>query len=171
MTKEETKKKKSTAKKTATKKTPQKSTTKSVKEVKVASEVIETEPTTPKEVKRPSKKEIKDAKMVEKKAQINEKKKLEDQIDALVKEKKATKDKAKKKELSKEINDLKIKRNNIGKRDTYLSDVRKEMHLVRWPSKEEVIKYSIACLIFVLFFALFFYGIDALFALVKDLID
>ena len=171
MTKEETKKKKSTAKKSAAKKTPQKKATKSVKEVKVETEVIASETTTPKEVKRPSKQEIKDAKMVEKKAILNEKKKLEDQIDALVKEKKETKDKLKKKELSKEIDDLKRKRNNIGKRDTYLSDVRKEMRLVRWPSKEEVVKYSIACLIFVLYFALFFYGIDALFALVKDLID
>lgn len=88
-----------------------------------------------------------------------------------MKEKKETKDKATKKKLSKEIKDLKIKRKEIGKKDTYLSDVRKEMRLVRWPSKEEVVKYSIACLIFVLFFALFFYGIDALFALVKDLID
>ena len=35
---------------------------------------------------------------------------------------------------------------------------------------EELVKYSLAGLIFVAFFALFFFGLDALFALVKDLI-
>ena len=45
------------------------------------------------------------------------------------------------------------------------------MRLVRWPKKEEIAKYAIASLIFVLFFALFFYGIDALFALVKGWIS
>ena len=89
----------------------------------------------------------------------------------LVEEKKATKDKARKKELKKEIKNEKIKLSRIGKKDTFLSDVRAEMRLVRWPSAKEVFKYSVACLIFVAFFALFFYGIDFLFALVKDLID
>ena len=43
----------------------------------------------------------------------------------------------------------------------------KEMKLVRWPKKEEVIKYTIATLVFVIFFALFFAGLDLLSALVK----
>ena len=62
-------------------------------------------------------------------------------------------------------------RKEIGKKDTYIRDVKKEMSMVRWPSAKEVIKYSIASLVFVAFFALFFYGIDAIFALVKDLIS
>ncbi|MCH5167906.1 MAG: preprotein translocase subunit SecE [Erysipelotrichales bacterium] len=64
-----------------------------------------------------------------------------------------------------------MQRNEIGKRDTYLRDVKKEMSMVRWPSAKEVVKYSIASLAFVAFFALFFYGIDAIFALVKDLVS
>ena len=55
--------------------------------------------------------------------------------------------------------------------ETFLRDVRAEMRLVRWPSKEEVVKYTIATLVFVGFFALFFYGIDALFALVKGMLN
>ena len=66
---------------------------------------------------------------------------------------------------------LKKERREIGKEDTYIKDVKKEMSMVRWPSAKEVIKYSIASLVFVAFFALFFYGIDAIFALVKDLIS
>ena len=66
---------------------------------------------------------------------------------------------------------LKKERKEIGKKDTYIRDVKKEMSMVRWPSAKEVIKYSIASLVFVAFFALFFYGIDAIFALVKDLIS
>ena len=69
-----------------------------------------------------------------------------------------------------EIKKLKIERSNIGKKDTYFSDIKAEMKMVRWPSKTELVKYSFACLIFVAFFALFFFGLDALFALVKDLI-
>ena len=105
------------------------------------------------------------------KAILKEKLEVEEKIDRLVEEKKATKDKARKKELKKEIKNEKIKLSRIGKKDTFLSDVRAEMRLVRWPSAKEVFKYSVACLIFVAFFALFFYGIDFLFALVKDLID
>lgn len=98
-------------------------------------------------------------------------KKVEVKIDALEKDKKATKDKATKKKLQSEINALKVERKNIGKRDTFLGDVRKEMSMVRWPQGNEMVKYTVACLAFVLLFALFFFGIDALFALVKDLID
>ena len=85
--------------------------------------------------------------------------------------KKQAKDKESKKDIQKEINKLKKERKEIGKKDTYIRDVKKEMSMVRWPSAKEVIKYSIASLVFVAFFALFFYGIDAIFALVKDLIS
>lgn len=117
------------------------------------------------------KSKMKKAHQVEKEAIKNEKLKVEQKIDALLDEKKATKDKDKKKEITAKIKELKQQRKNIGKRDTFLSDVMAEMRLVRWPSRTEMLKYSIASLAFVLFFALFFYGIDALFALVKDLIS
>lgn len=114
---------------------------------------------------------IKKEKKLEKENIQKEKKKIETKIDALVKDKKAAKDKNSKKDIQKEIKKLKKERNEIGKKDTYLRDVKKEMSMVRWPSTKEVIKYSVASLAFVLLFALFFYGIDALFALVKDLVS
>lgn len=117
------------------------------------------------------KKQEKELKKQEKENILKEKKKIENKIDALAKDKKAAKDKESKKDLKKEINKLKKERKEIGKKDTYLRDIKKEMNMVRWPSASEVVKYSIASLVFVAFFALFFYGIDALFALVKDLIN
>ena len=107
-----------------------------------------------------SKAELKHAKKVEKEAILNEKKKVENKIDSCIQELKAAKDKNEKKRI----------KEDIGKKDTYFSDIKAEMKMVRWPSKTELVKYSFACLIFVAFFALFFFGLDALFALVKDLI-
>ena len=121
-----------------------------------------------KEVKVPK---AKSAKKLQKEAIRDEKKKVEVKIDAKYADLKATKDKAKRKEIKKDIKDLKHVYSRIGKRDTFFSDVMAEMRLVRWPSKEEVVKYTIATLVFVGFFALFFYGIDALFALVKGMLN
>lgn len=115
-----------------------------------------------------SKKELKKAKRL---AIAKEKLEVENQIDALVDRKKATKDKEEKKNLAKEIKTLKEKRNNIGKKDTFFSDVRAEMKLVRWPSGKEVLKYSIACLVFIVFFALFFYGLKSGFSAIVDLFN
>ena len=44
-----------------------------------------------------------------------------------------------------------------------------EMHLVRWPSKVEVAKYTIATLVFIIFFSGFFFLIDLLFLLIQKL--
>jgi preprotein translocase SecE subunit len=43
------------------------------------------------------------------------------------------------------------------------------MRLVRWPSAKEVTKYTIAVLVFVLFFAGFFFLINFLFSLITGL--
>ena len=48
---------------------------------------------------------------------------------------------------------------------SYLSEVRKEMKLVTWPSKKNVLKYSIATILMVVLLAGFFIGIAALFDL------
>ena len=42
-----------------------------------------------------------------------------------------------------------------------------EMKKVKWPTRKEMIKYSITTLIFIVLFAGFFYVIDVLFALLK----
>jgi len=50
---------------------------------------------------------------------------------------------------------------------SFLKEVKAEMKKVKWPTKKEMIKYSITTLIFILLFAGFFYLIDVLFALLK----
>jgi len=49
----------------------------------------------------------------------------------------------------------------------YFHEVRVEISKVKWPSKKDMVKYSIATLVFILFFSAFFYIIDLIFALLK----
>ncbi len=46
--------------------------------------------------------------------------------------------------------------------------VASEFHKVHWPSKKDMIKYSIATIVFVIFCGLFFYAIDIIFAFIKS---
>ena len=48
--------------------------------------------------------------------------------------------------------------------------VASEFKKVHWPNKKDMIKYSIATIVFVIFCGLFFYAIDVIFALIKSLI-
>lgn len=50
-----------------------------------------------------------------------------------------------------------------------LSNVKKEMKKVKWPSKKEMIKYSIATITIILFFGLFFTTCDLIIAGIKEL--
>lgn len=52
----------------------------------------------------------------------------------------------------------------------YIKEVKSEMKKVKWPTKKEMIKYTISTLVFVVAFALYFFGIESLFAFVKGLI-
>ena len=53
------------------------------------------------------------------------------------------------------------------KKKSFLKQVKAEMKKVKWPTKKEMVKYSITTLAFILLFAGFFYLIDVLFALLK----
>lgn len=46
----------------------------------------------------------------------------------------------------------------------FFKGVKKEIARVRWPNKKEMAKYSVATIIFILFFSLFFYAFDAIVA-------
>ncbi len=72
------------------------------------------------------------------------------------KNKKNTKKKEEKKSLGKRI---------IG----FFVDVKNELKKVHFPNRKDMIKYSLATLCFVVFFSLFFYLIDIIFAFVKSL--
>ena len=69
-------------------------------------------------------------------------------------EKKVTKSK---KETSKEKK-VKVKKESGIK--AWFKGVISEFKKVRWPNKKEMIEYSIATIVFILFFGLFFYAIE-----------
>ena len=50
---------------------------------------------------------------------------------------------------------------------SFFKQVKAEMKKVKWPTKKDMIKYSVTTLIFILIFTGFFYLIDVLFALLK----
>ena len=123
--------------------------------------------------KRQEKEAIKAARKTEKEANSKMRKDFEEKIDKKNEElKELKKNKASKSDIKatkKEISSLKKDRSNVGKikKESFAGDVIEELKLVRWPSKLEVVKYSIATLVFVGFFALFFTLIDVVFALIK----
>ncbi len=49
----------------------------------------------------------------------------------------------------------------------WFKEAFKEFKKVRWPSRKEMIKYSIATIVFILFFALFFYLIEIIIFFIK----
>ena len=51
----------------------------------------------------------------------------------------------------------------------FCSGVKSEFQKVHWTSKNDMIKYSISTVIFIIFCSLFFYLIDILFALIQSL--
>ena len=48
--------------------------------------------------------------------------------------------------------------------------VKSEFQKVHWTSGKDMVKYSIATIVFVIFCGAFFYAIDVIFALIKSLI-
>ena len=52
----------------------------------------------------------------------------------------------------------------------FFSEVKKELGKVKWPNRKDMVKYSIATIIFVIFFAGFFYLIDLAVAFVRTLV-
>ena len=53
---------------------------------------------------------------------------------------------------------------------TYFEEIKEEMKKVKWPTKKEMVKYTISTLCFVILFALYFFGIESLFAFIKGLV-
>ena len=51
----------------------------------------------------------------------------------------------------------------------FFKGVKKEISRVRWPNKKEMIKYSVATILFILFFSLFFYLFDTIVAILIEL--
>ena len=72
--------------------------------------------------------------------------------------------------------DLKEKKQNKKKKERkqakkpsegYFKQVRKEMKLVKWPSGKDVLKYTIATIIFCLILCLIFMGLNLIMSLIR----
>ena len=48
--------------------------------------------------------------------------------------------------------------------------VKSETSRVHWPNKKDMVKYSIATIVFIVFCSLFFYLIEIIFALIQSLV-
>ena len=95
-----------------------------------------------KEVKKQTEKEVKTKKSVSKKTKV---------------EKNTKKDEKKKKGNI---------FSNIGR---YFRGVLKEIKRIKWTSGKELVKYSVAAIAFVIFFGIYFYGIDWIVLLIRKL--
>lgn len=87
--------------------------------------------------------------------------------------KKETKEKAKseKKVVKKDNKKTEEKKGLFTKFRIFCNGVKGEFEKVHWTSKKDMLKYSIAAIVFIIFFSLFFYGIDIIFAFVKTLFN
>ena len=56
------------------------------------------------------------------------------------------------------------------KKDSLFVEIKKEMQKVHFPSKKEMVKYSIATISFVIFFGVYFYLIQLAMAFIKSII-
>ena len=64
----------------------------------------------------------------------------------------------------------KIEKEESSKKEGFLKSVWHEMKKVTWPSRKHMLKYSIATIILIIFFSLYFLGIEAVFAWVKEVV-
>lgn len=90
--------------------------------------------------------------------------------------------KKKKKEEPKKVEKKNSKKNNKKKEKVekkslwvrfriFCHGVKSEFTKIHWPSKKDMVRYSIASIFFIIFCALFFYLINVIFALVQTLFN
>jgi len=101
-----------------------------------------------------------------KKEANKETKKVEKVVDTKNSNKKREKYIAEKKTVKKEKKERVNVFKAIGK---YFKGVGKEIKRIKWTSGKDLIKYSIAAIVFVVFFGIYFYGIDWIALLVRSL--
>ncbi|MDD4187849.1 MAG: preprotein translocase subunit SecE [Bacilli bacterium] len=54
---------------------------------------------------------------------------------------------------------------------TYFQEIKEELKKVKWAIKEAMFKYTIATIIFIVVFGLYFYGLDFLFSWFKGIVS
>ena len=73
-------------------------------------------------------------------------------------------------ETAKEKKVVKTTKKKKEKKESLFKQIQKEMKKVHFPSRKDMVKYSIATIIFVIFFAGYFYLIELVMAFIKSLI-
>jgi len=53
----------------------------------------------------------------------------------------------------------------------YLKEVRDELKKVKWATKSEMLKFTIAVITFIIIFGIYFYALDILFAWFKGIVS
>lgn len=81
------------------------------------------------------------------------------------------KNKAKKSEKKVKKNSSNDKKSLWAKFRIFCNGVKSEFGKVHWPDKKDMLKYSIATIVFIILLALFFYVIEVIFALVQTLFN
>ena len=85
----------------------------------------------------------------------------------MVKEK-AKKEEPKKSTVTTKENTNKKKNVKKSKKAVKELSFKSEFKKIKWPSKKDMIKYSIATIVFIIFFALFFYLIEVIIYFIKQ---
>ncbi len=63
-----------------------------------------------------------------------------------------------------------IKKSKKTKKVSYLKSVKSELKKVKWPSKLEIVKYTIATLVFIIIVTSFFVALNLLMSFIKGVL-
>jgi preprotein translocase subunit SecE len=106
--------------------------------------------------------------MAKEKAKEKEEKLKRNSSKAKLKDKTTENKKTKEKDNKKTKTKAKTNKNKSKK--SFVAEVKAELKKVKWPAKDEMIKYSVAVIAFIVVFGLYFYGLDAFFAWISSLV-
>ena len=99
-----------------------------------------------------------------------QKKKVEDKYNtSSIKKSEEKNAKKVKKNVSEKKEEKGNKKNIFVRFRIFCNGVKSEFKKVHWTSKEDMVKYSISTILFIIFCSLFFYLIDIVFALIRSL--
>ena len=88
-----------------------------------------------------------------------------------VKSKDTLKEVSKKENKNNSSKEKKVRKENLfSKLSNFINGVKLEFKRIKWPTKKEMIKYSIATIIFIICCSLFFYLIDIILAGLHSLV-
>ena len=73
--------------------------------------------------------------------------------------------------IEKKKENVKKGKKNKVKSEGFFSGIKKELRLVKWPTAKEIVKYTIATVIFCVVFVAFFQALNLIMAFVKGLFN